>query len=150
MKISYDKIKSIFPEFNISQLTEELFWRTAKHNKIIVQQEPLLVDGYYTRKKGKHMILIDSRLTGLKWLHTAWHEVFHFFLDVPPGKGDVRFNRSRLQIRTKQELTVDALAVIAIIPYPDLEKYQAEDLTDNYELSRAVGDRVVVKAEYRY
>lgn len=150
MKLSYDKIKSIYPQFNELPLTEEDAWLTAKREKIRVKQEPLLVDGYYTRKKGKHMILIDSRLRDMKWLHTFFHELFHFFLDVPPGKQDVRFNRSRGQIRSKQELTVDALALIAVIPWPLLLKLQKEDLTDNPALARAVADRIVVRTTYGY
>lgn len=150
MKLSYDKIKEIFPHFNELPLNDQDFWLAAKHMRIIVQEIDLLVDGYYSRKRGIDLILIHRLLRGWKWTHTAFHELFHAILDVPVGKGDIKFYRSRQQIRSKQEKIVDALALIAILPRPDLERLRAEDLTDNPELARLVLDRIAVLSEYGY
>lgn len=150
MNLSYTKIKTLFPQFNVEPLTEDLFWKTAKQMRIVVRHELLMVDGYYTRKKGRHIIVIDSRLRGLKRLHTLWHEFFHFLLDVPPGKADITLYRSRAQERSKQELTVDALALVALIPMVQLEKYRHTDLQEDPDLFIAVRDRIVVLADYKF
>lgn len=147
MDLSYFKIKSIFPHFNEIALTENDFWRECKRNRIHVRCEPLLVDGYYEKKKGKHIIVINSELRGVRWLHTALHEFFHFCLDSPLDEEDVKLFRSRILFREQREKIADALALIAILPFPDLEKLVQEDLTENPYLMDLVRDRIAVLAE---
>ena len=147
MELSYKRILEIFALFNIVALTEADFWREAKRNKIVVRHEPLLVDGYYEKKKGRHYIVINSSLQGVRWLHTAFHELFHFFLDAPMDDEDIKLFRSRIQIKTSREKIADALALIAVLPFPELEKLVKEDLTDNPYLMDLVRDRIAVLAE---
>jgi Zn-dependent peptidase ImmA (M78 family) len=149
MEISYAKIKTIFPHFNEIALTDTEFWETAKSRRIIVREIPLFVEGYYEKRKGKHFIFINSDLRGVKWLHTAYHELCHFYLDVPPEVADIRLYRSKIQVRTKQEKIADALALMAILPFPDLEQLMHEDLSENRYLAALVRDRIAVLADYK-
>lgn len=146
MDIAYARIKQIFPQFNEIALTDCDFWRKACLERIIVKEEPLLIDGYYEKKKGKHYILINRSLRGVRWLHTAFHELFHFYLDAPVGDEEIKLCRSKMQIRTKQETVADALALIAVMPMLELEKLMKEDLTDNQYLMDLVRDRIAVLA----
>jgi Zn-dependent peptidase ImmA (M78 family) len=148
MDISYAKIIKIFPEFNVRPLLAEDFWRVAQTKKIVVKELPLLIDGYYQKKRGKHFILINSRLSGVKWLHTAFHELFHYFLDVPPTAREITLFRSRTQVLTKREEIADALALMAVLPFQNLKKISSYDLEDNTELAALVRDRITVVAHF--
>ena len=149
MELSYQKIKEIFPQFNEVALTENDFWLAAKRSKIIVREELLLIDGYYEKKRGKHYIVINSKLRGVQWLHTALHELMHFYLDMPIDNRDIKFYRSRLQVINKREKIADALALIGIMPMPELEKLMKENLTENLFLMNLVRDRIAVLAEQK-
>lgn len=151
MNLSYLKIKEIFPQFNLISLTEEDFWTQAKVGRIHVRLEPLLVDGYYEKKKRKHSIILNCNLRGVRFLHTAFHELFHFLLDGVSLEEDedITLFRSQIQIKTSREKIADALALIAILPMPELEKLMKEDLTDNPYLMNLVRDRVAVLAEMK-
>lgn len=148
MDLSYRKIREIFPRFNEIALTENDFWREAKRNKIIVRHELLLIDGYYEKKKRKNYIIINCALSGVRWLHTALHELMHFYLDAPLlDDEEILLCRSQMQIKTQKEKIADALALIGILPMPELEKFVKEDLTENPFLTDLVRDRIAVLAE---
>lgn len=146
MDLFYDRAKQIFPQFNEIALTDCDFWRKACLERIIVKEKPMLIDGYYEKKKGKHYILINCELKGVRWLHTALHELFHFYFDAPVGDEEIKLCRSRIQIRTKKEKIADALALIGIMPMPELERLMNEDLTNNQYLMDLVRDRIAVLA----
>lgn len=148
MDLSYRKILEIFPDFNVRALTEEDFWKEAKRNRIYVREEPLLIDGYYEKKNRKYSIIINSNLRGVRWLHTAFHELMHFYLDAPKNV-DITLCRSRMQEQNKREKTADALALIAIMPMPELEKLCQEDLTEFPYLYELVRDRIAVRVEMK-
>lgn len=151
MNLSYVKIEEIFPQFNKIALTENDFWTQVKTNRIYVRVEPLLVDGYYEKKKRKHSIVLNCELRGVRFLHTAFHELFHFFLDGQFIEEDeeITLFRSQIQIKTSRELIADALALIAVLPMPELEKLMREDLTENPYLMNLVRDRIAVLAIHK-
>lgn len=148
MELSYTKILTVFPKFNQIALTEKDFWRTAKKQKIVVREIPLTIDGYYQKKRGRHYILLNNRLTGIRWLHTAFHELCHYFLDVPEDLGDYTLYRDLSKKPTKREKIADALSLIAVLPLPELEKITKEDLSDNPWLGNVVRDRIAVLSEF--
>jgi Zn-dependent peptidase ImmA (M78 family) len=147
MNLSLIKIHSIFPHFNETPLTAEDFWRVVKREKIIVHQMPLLVDGYYTVRKGRHYILINSQLTGPRWLHVALHELYHFFFDVPCESDGYAFYRNG-QYVDRREYRADAFALIGIMPWPELMRILPEDLSASPWLADIVRDRIVVRTHF--
>lgn len=150
MDISYERICQVLKGFNVKPLSDKDFWRVVKRERIVVKEIPLIVDGYYQKKRGRHYIIINSRLRGTKWLHTAFHELMHFYLDVPFANEEATLYR-RSKKKTKKPLrreeTADAFALMAILPFPELEKLSAEDLEDQTALASLVVARLQVLAD---
>lgn len=144
MEISYDRICQRIKHFNVRPLSDKDFWRIAKRERIVVKEIPLVVDGYYQKKRGRHFIIINSRLRGMKWLHTAFHELMHYFLDVPMATEEATlYRRSKKTKRPlRREEIADAFALMAILPFPELEKLSAEDLHDHPVLAPLVVARL--------
>lgn len=147
MNLSLIKITSLFPLFNEVAITAEDFWRVAKREHIVVRQLPLMVDGYYTLRRGRGHILINSRLEGLRWLHTALHELHHHMFDVPGEADGYTFYR-RGAIVDRRECRADAFALVGILPWPDLVRMSNEDLTLVPTLAELVRDRIAVRTHF--
>lgn len=148
MELSLIKIRSLFPHFNERALTAEDFWRVVESDKKLTARSiPLPVDGYYTRRRDKHFILINSRLTGLKWLHTAFHELHHYLFDVPGENDNYTFYRKGEQV-DRREYKADAFALMAIMPWPDLMNVTADEIEALPELGEIVRDRIVVRTHF--
>jgi Zn-dependent peptidase ImmA (M78 family) len=142
------RIKQIFPDFNVKAVTEFDFWRAAKKEKIVVRSMPLLVDGYYQKKNGKHYILISSYLKEAKWLHTALHEFFHYLFHVPATEGEALYRRACGDPQDPRERLADAFALVCIMPLPELQELQKEDLSDSPWLSQLVAYRFAVLSDF--
>jgi Zn-dependent peptidase ImmA (M78 family) len=148
MNLSIRKVRTVFPNFNKIELNENDFWRACKRFKITVKQMPLLIDGYYQKRRGRHFIVINSSLTGSRWLHTALHEFFHFLLDAPMATEESTLYRKRGQIN-KREKVADALALIGMIPFCELEKMAKEDVAIyGPETMKLIKDRIAVLAYF--
>jgi Zn-dependent peptidase ImmA (M78 family) len=147
MNLSLVKIRAIFPYFNERPLTAEDFWRAVKKHKITVREMPLLVDGYYTCRRGRHIILINSKLTGMRWLHTAFHELHHFLFDVPGENDGYTFYR-RGALIDRRECKADAFALMCILPWPELTKITEEEVIANPGLADLVRDRIAVRTHF--
>lgn len=150
MHLSYSRIKQLIPKFNEIALSDFDFWQLCKKEKITVREMNLKVDGYYQIHRGKFFILLDSRLHGLVWRHTAYHELFHHFLDVPReanAKNRTMFKNSKM-INTRADRVADALATIAILPFSKLLEVQNSDLQDDLEFAALVRDRIAILAEF--
>lgn len=155
------RIRQAFPKFNVKPVTEADFWRACKKFRIVVKQMPLTVDGYHERKRGRYYILINERLTGEKWLHTAFHEFCHFLFDAPStgGTNYVLYRRG-LELdecgepvlneneEDPRERLADAFATICLMPFPELVRLASEDISDCPELLRLCMDRLYVRADY--
>lgn len=148
--LSLARIRQVLPHFNKKIHTEEDFWRVAKRHKIIVREMPMEVDGYHQRKRGRYYILINRDLRGIKWLHTAFHELCHFLLDVPVDADNYVMYRRRLgDDSDPRERFADAFATICIMPWDELVRLVAEEQVDEHHtllsLCRA---RMNVKVDY--
>lgn len=147
MDISLTKIKKYFPKFNQTAITEMDFWRAAKKAKIIVRTMPLTVKGYYRFQRGRHYILIDSRLPAFEFLHTALHEFSHFLFDCPNHEMEDALYKGRI-INDPRERFADAFALIGLMPEPELMRIVEEDIEDNLRLLSLLKDRIAVRAYY--
>ena len=147
MNLSLVRIRSFFPHFNERPLTTADFWRVVEKEKIRVREMPLLVDGYYTQRKGRHYILINNRLTGIRWLHTALHELHHYLFDVPGENENYAFYRGG-QMMDRREYKADAFALIGVLPWPDLIEIDQEFLEASPWMADLVRDRIVVRTHF--
>lgn len=149
--LSLTRIRQVLPDFNKKIYTEEDFWRIAKKLKIIVRELPLDVDGYHERKRGRYYILINSRLRGLKWLHTAFHELCHFLFDVPCDSDNyVMFRHSSGDEKDPRERFADAFATICLMPWPELVRIATEEeISEHHTLLKICRDRMSVKIDYK-
>lgn len=145
MNLSLEKIRSVFPQFNKTAITDMDFWRAAKKHKVIVRTLPLKVKGYYKYERGRHYILIDSRLSPLEFLHTALHEFCHYLFESPRLHTHAFYKGV---YDTPEERFADAFALIAMLPMPDLIKLAGEDVSDDKWLLKLCQDRIAVRAYY--
>ena len=147
MNITLSRIQEVFPHFNERAVTEKDFWRACKKEKVIVHQLPLEANGYYEVRRGRHYILINSRLNDVKWLHTALHEFCHYLFDAPCDAGSTAlFSRNRLQ-EDSREMLADAFALVCLLPFPDLIELAHGQIDDPWLLNIA-GARVLVRTRY--
>ncbi len=112
MMLSYNKVKEIIPAFNERPLTPEDFFILTEMNDIDVCEMKLKKRGYHVWEDGDDYIFIKKTLCGLKWLETAFHELFHAVLQIPTG-----------YMHFKQQMEANAFALIALIPLPMLDGY---------------------------
>lgn len=112
MMLSYLKIKEIIPAFNERALTPEDFFLLAETNNIDVCEMKLKRRGYYVWDDGDDYVFIKMSLRGLKWLETAFHELFHALTSIPVD-----------YLHHKQQIEANAFALIALIPLPSLKSY---------------------------
>ncbi len=150
MNLTLDRIFEIFPYFNDRPITENDFWRACKREKVIVKEMPLMVNGYYQFKRGRHYILLNNRLSGLTWLHTAFHEFCHYLFDAPmPGEEQTLYRRPCGDRDDPRDMFADAFALICLLPFPELVRLaMEEDLSSNEQMLNLAMSRVEVRAKY--
>ena len=92
------------------------FYRLCRQRRVKIVEMPLRVPGFYMVCKGRRFIALDSKMRGVRWLETAFHEIAHDLLHAPPGvtislfcgfKGD-----------SKTEFEARAFAACAVMPEP--------------------------------
>jgi Zn-dependent peptidase ImmA (M78 family) len=148
MNLLLSRILEVFPHFNETEVTERDFWRACKQNRVIVRELPLMVDGYYEVRRGRHYILINNRLTGIKWRHTALHEFCHFLFDVPDPGGQALFSGHSAAGPDPREMLADAFALTCLLPFPELVRLASEGVPDDPWLMNLAGARVMVRTTY--
>jgi Zn-dependent peptidase ImmA (M78 family) len=149
-QLSLKRIREVFPRFNRSPVTEEDFWRTCKRLGIIVKSMPLMVDGYHERKRGRYYIIVNNRLDGDRWLHTALHEFCHYLFDAPTHNKNYVFYRGKDGEIDERERFADAFALVAMLPWPEVERLSREEyVADNPTLLNLCMDRIAVRKDYR-
>lgn len=147
MQLSLIKIRSIFPHFNEAPLTADDFWSVVERHKIVVAQQPMIADGYYTQIGKRHFILLDSSLSGFRWLHTAFHELYHYMFDVPCSEHGYIFYRNG-EYTDRREYKADAFALIGMMPWPELLRVTPADIIASPALGELVRDRIVVRTYF--
>jgi Zn-dependent peptidase ImmA (M78 family) len=120
MQFALAAIKQVIPDLNKRPLTAEDFYRVCRRLKVKVHELPLRgIDGFYMVFRGKGHIYLDSRLRGVRWLMTAFHELGHALLHSPPSI-TVAFFCNVLD--TKEDREAEAFASIALVPEPLLRR----------------------------
>lgn len=113
--------------------TEEDFYRICRREKIKVATMPLRVPGYYMMCAGRRLIVINSTLRGVRWLHVAFHELGHHFLHAPRYAHSAFFF---LDNNTKEHAEAEAFAVCAMIPESLLRSMLAGEIEEEHGFTR--------------
>lgn len=162
---SLARIREVFPNFNKRPITEIQFWKVCKRFKIVVRSIPLgTIEGYHERKRGRNYIIINSKLKGEKWLHTAFHELCHYLFDAP-DHGDYVFYRTidgcgslRQEVdepdeikrrRRQREKFADAFGLACLIPYTEAIQLTKEEHSDSQNLSLYAA-RIEAISEFKF
>ena len=133
MKLLIDTISRLRIDWNKRPLNEDDFHRLCKKHKIIVEEIPLRVSGFYYSVLGKHCIAIDSKLPRQQKLFVMFHEFAHFLLHAPEGTATANYHG--IGKRTRKEVEADAFALCAIIPRAWIETGKIEEVAHDEEMS---------------
>jgi Zn-dependent peptidase ImmA (M78 family) len=114
MRFFLEKIKTLNIGWNERPLTEAVFYKLCRRHKIVVQEMPLEVSGFYYSMMGGHYIALDSRLPPGKKLFVMFHEFAHYLMHAPDRGATASFHG--IGRKTRKESEADLFAAIALIP----------------------------------
>ncbi len=143
-----EKISHLRSQWNERSLTEEDFHHLCRRQKIIVQEMPLRVSGFYYCVLGKHYIAIDSKLKRHKKLFVMFHEFAHYLMHAPNTNETANFHG--IGKKTRMEAEADAFALCALIPKTWIENRTTQELIeDEGFLPKIVGERREIYEMYK-
>lgn len=114
MQFLIEKINRLDVGWNERPLSELDLYRLCRRFKIVVQEMPLAVGGFYYRVLDRDFIAVDSKLPPVKKLAVLYHELGHFLFHMPASGATANFHG--VGRRTRQEIEADAFALCALIP----------------------------------
>ena len=131
-----EKISRLRCQWNNKPLTEEDFHRLCRGQKIIVQEMPLRVSGFYYCVLGKHYIAIDSKLKHHEKLFVMFHEFAHYLMHAPDTNETANFHG--IGKKTRNEVEADAFALCALMPRTWIETRTSQELIEDEGLSAEI------------
>jgi Zn-dependent peptidase ImmA (M78 family) len=142
MHFFLEKIRALKVGWNERPLTESDFYRLCRRHKIVVEEMPLRVSGFYYSMMGRHFIAIDSELAPAKKLFVMFHEFAHYLMHAPDRGATASFHGiGRI---TRKEREADLFALVAILPRTLLEKHTAAELIEDGFDRDTVRDRLSI------
>lgn len=128
MQFLIEKITKLNFGWNDRPLTEVDLYRLCRRFRIVVEEMPLAVGGFYYRVKDRDFIAVDSKLPPVRKLAVLYHELGHFLFHTPESGATASFHR--VGQRTRQEIEADAFALCALIPHKWIATRTADELID--------------------
>lgn len=128
MRFYVEKAKSLGCGWNEVPLTDDDFHLLCRRFKIVVQELPLQVGGFYYSVLGRHFIAIDRKLESRQKLFVMFHEFAHFLLHTPESGATANFHG--LGRKTRVELEADIFALCALMPRPWIEGRSMQELVE--------------------
>lgn len=128
-----NKISSLRCPWNQTPLTQEDFYRLCRRYKIVVEEMPLRVSGFYYCVLGRHYIAVNSLLRPTEKLFVMFHEFAHYLMHAPDV--GVTANFHGIGKKTRKELEADAFALCALMPRSRIETLSIQELVDDDGLS---------------
>ena len=116
-------------DWNKRPLTEHDFHRLCRKFKVVVDEVPLRVSGFYYSVHGRHFIAIDCKLPPHKKLFVMFHEFAHFLFHVPESGTTANFHG--IGGKTRKESEADAFALCALMPLAWLESERFAELAED-------------------
>lgn len=142
-----DKIAKLKCKWNEKPLTADDFHRLCRRHKVIVEEMPLRVSGFYYCLLGKHYIAVNSRLHPERKLFVMFHEFAHYLMHAPDD--GVTANFHGIGVKTRKESEADAFAVCALLPRTMIESESTQQLIDEDGYSNElVKQRIEVFCRY--
>ena len=126
MRFLLEKITSLKIGWNERPLTERDFYKLCRRHKIVVQEMPLQVSGFYYSMLGGHYIALDSRLPPGKKLFVMFHEFAHYLMHAPDRGATASFHG--VGRKTRKESEADLFAAVALVPRQWLETRTAFEI----------------------
>ena len=123
-----DKFESLKCSWNRKQLTEDDFYKLCRRHRIMVQEMPLRVGGFYYSMLGRHYIAINSKLRQPEKLFVMFHEFAHYLIHSPDI--GVTANFHGIGRKTRKESEADAFACCALIPRTLIERRSIQELIE--------------------
>ncbi|MEQ1606733.1 MAG: ImmA/IrrE family metallo-endopeptidase [Pyrinomonadaceae bacterium] len=147
MQFLIEKISKLNLGWNERSLSEVDLYRLCRRFKIVVQEMPLAVGGFYYRVMDRDFIAVDSKLPPIKKLAVLYHELGHFLFHMPAWGATANFHG--VGRRTRQEIEADTFALCALIPREWIATRSVEDLIDLDGFpSDMIADRLKILADH--
>lgn len=124
-----DKISKLRCQWNKQPLAEEDFYRLCRREKVVVQEMPLTVSGFYYCVLGKHYIAVDSKMKHHGKLFVMFHEFAHYLMHAPDTNETANFHG--IGHKNRREIEADAFAICALIPKPWIEGRTSQELIED-------------------
>lgn len=128
MLLILDKISDLKCQWNSRAMTERDFYRLCKRHKIVVQEMPLRVGGFYYCVLGRHYIAVNSRLRQQEKLFVMFHEFAHYLIHAPDTGVTASFHG--IGRKTRKEFEADAFATCALISRKMIESRSIQELIE--------------------
>ncbi len=128
MRNILNKIEQLDCGWNVTPLKEETFHKLCKRFRIVVQEMPLQVSGFYYSVHGRHFIAIDRKLGPRQKLFVMFHEFAHFLFHAPDGGATANFHG--IGKKTRKEAEADTFALCALLPRTLIENCSAQELIE--------------------
>lgn len=129
MRFFLKRIRELGIGWNERPLTESDFYALCRRHKIVVDEIPLRVSGFYYCVKGGHYIAIDSKLPRQEKLFVMFHEFAHYLMHAPNTHETASYHG--VGHKTRKEVEADIFALVAMIPRTWLETRTPEDIIDH-------------------
>lgn len=109
MLFAFDCAKKVIPQLNVTRIIAKDFWNVCEIKRCDVTEMELDKPGYYVTDGKEDYIFLDHRLREYKWLIAAFEELFHLIVHFPCDF-----------LLEKQQIEAKTLAIVAMIPQPEL------------------------------
>lgn len=146
MKLLQQKIKALNIGWNERELSDADVYKLCRRFKIVIEELPLRVSGFYYRLKGCDFIAINSALSGKTKLAVMFHELGHYLLHVPESGATANFHG--VGRRTRKEQEADLFSLCALIPVTRLSQTNSDELIDEGFDEKMVAERFKIFETY--
>lgn len=128
MQFYRTKIEQLRCQWNQRPMTEDVFHGLCRRYKVVVEELPLRVGGFYYSVLGRHFIAVDRDLEPTEKLFVMFHEFAHFLFHSPEAGATANFHGVGRKTRTEAE--ADIFAICALIPRTMIEQRSPTELIE--------------------
>lgn len=146
MNLILKKIKDLNVGWNERALDETDVLKLCRRYKVVVEEMPLRVSGFYYSVMGRHFIAVNSGLSPAKKLFVLLHEFAHFLFHAPDRGATANFHG--IGRKTKKEIEADTFALVAMMPLKMIIKLSPTELIDEGFEPDQVRDRFAAFKKY--
>lgn len=143
------RLKSAFPFVGTRAAIDDDLFGFCADRDIELVFSPDVSAGIYAMYRGEHFIFLNSRLSGRRLLHVAFHEIGHYLLHVPT-QGRYAAEFFRLHQKQKDHCEAESVAAFLLLPIAELESLLLAGVHErDHELAELIGRRLELFARYK-